>query len=79
MRANSRRRPATLALRQDYVRQALGNARFLLASCRDADMLAEAIATGSPEANHAMAIWDPEGKGYCPETVAFDLANRVER
>jgi hypothetical protein len=64
-----------LALPQDHVRQVLGNARFLLESRRDAEMLAEAIATASPEANHAMAIWDSEGKGYCPETVAFDLAN----
>ena len=64
-----------LALPQDAVRQVLGNARFLLESRRDADMLVEAIATASPEANHAMAIWDPQGKGYCPETVAYDLAN----
>jgi hypothetical protein len=53
----------------------LGNARFLLASRRDAEMLHEAIATVSPEANHAMAIWDPRAKGYCPETVTYDLAN----
>ena len=64
-----------LALPQDAVRQVLGNARFLLESRRDADMLLEAIATASPEANDAMAIWDPQGKGYCPETVAYDLAN----
>jgi len=64
-----------LALPQDYVRQVLGNARFLLARRRDAEMLDEAIATASPEANHAMAVWDPQGKGYCAETVAYDLAN----
>ena len=63
------------ALPQDHVRQVLGKARFLFESRRDAEMLAEAIATASPEANRAMAIWDPEGKGYCPETVAYDLAN----
>ena len=63
------------ALPQDQVRQVLGNARFLLASRRDAEMLHNAIATASPEANHAMAIWDPQAKGYCPETVAYDLAN----
>ena len=63
------------ALPQDHVRQVLGNARFLLARRRDAEMLKEAIATASPEANHAMAIWDPQGKGYCAETVAYDLAN----
>ena len=75
MRADRRRRPAMLALPQDYVRQVLGNARFLLARRRDAEMLDEAIATASPEANHAMAVWDPQGKGYCAETVAYDLAN----
>jgi hypothetical protein len=64
-----------LALPQDHVRQVLGNARFLLASRRDAEMLDEAVATASPETNHAMAIWDSQGKGYCPETVAYDLAN----
>jgi len=64
-----------LALPQDHVRQVLGNARFLLARRRDAEMLDEAIATASPEANHAMAVWDPQGKGYCAETVAYDLAN----
>jgi hypothetical protein len=64
-----------LALPQDHVRQVLGNARFLLASRRDAKLLDEATATASPEANQAMAVWDPQGKGYCPETVAYDLAN----
>jgi len=63
------------ALPQDHVRQVLGNARFLLASRRDAELLDQAIATASPEANQAMAVWDPQGKGYCPETVAYDLAN----
>ncbi len=68
-----------LALPQDHVRQVLGNARFLLASRRDAEMLNQAIATASPEANQAMAVWDPQGKGYCPETVAYDLANLATR
>ena len=63
------------ALPQDHVRQVLGNARFTFAHLSDAKMLADAMAIASPEANHAMAIWDPEGKGFCPETVSFDLAN----
>jgi hypothetical protein len=63
------------ALPQDHVRHVLGNARFMFASLRDAKMLADATATASPEANHAMAIWDPQGKGFCPETVSYDLAN----
>jgi hypothetical protein len=63
------------ALPQDQVRQVLGNARFLLESRHDVEVLNEAIATASPEANHAMAIWDPQAMGYSAETVAYDLAN----
>lgn len=63
------------ALPQDHVRHVLGNARFMFSNHRDAQMLAEATATASPEANRAMAMWDPQGKGFCPQTVSYDLAN----
>jgi hypothetical protein len=63
------------ALPQDQVRQVLGNARFMFAHLSDAKMIAEAMATASLEANYAMAIWDPQGEGFCPETVSYDLAN----
>ena len=64
-----------LALNQDLVRPVLGNARLLLARRRDGDMIQDAIATASDEANRAMAVFDPQGKGYCAETVIFDIAN----
>jgi uncharacterized Zn-binding protein involved in type VI secretion len=63
------------ALSQDDVRQVIGNARFIFANRQDIETINEAIATASPEANQAMAVWDPQGVGYCGETVAFDLAN----
>ncbi len=64
-----------LALNQDLVRPVLGNARLLLARRRDGDLINDAIATASDEANRAMAVWDPQSKGYCAETVIFDIAN----
>jgi hypothetical protein len=68
-----------LALHQDHVRQVLGNARFLLSRRRDVEMINEAIVTASAAANHAMSVWDSAGKGFCAETVAFDLANVATR
>ena len=63
------------ALNQDHVRQALGNTRFILARRQDAELIDDAIATASAEAQERMARFDPQGKGYCTETVAYDLAN----
>ena len=67
------------ALHQDHVRQVLGNARFLLSRHRDIEMINEAIVTASAAASDAMATWDSAGKGFCAETVAFDLANLATR
>lgn len=66
------------AINPKLTAQVLGNARLVM---RPADWanIELWIATTSPEADAAMARWDPQGKGYTLDTVAFDLAHLAAR
>ena len=67
------------ALNQDHVRPMLGSSRFILARRRDVELIDHATATASAESNARIARFDPQGKGFCPETVAYDLVSLATR
>lgn len=66
------------ALSRNLTAQVLGHAR-LVVQPGDWGQIEDWIGTASAEANASMARWDPQGKGYTVETVAFDLAHLAAR
>jgi hypothetical protein len=66
------------AINRKLTAQVLGNARLVVKPA-DWAQIERWIATASPEANASMARWDPQGKGYTLDTVAFDLAHLAAR
>ncbi|MBI3749072.1 MAG: hypothetical protein HY262_09555 [Chloroflexi bacterium] len=66
------------ALSRNLTAQVLGHAR-LVVQPGDWEQIEDWIRTASAEANASMARWDPQGKGYTVETVAFDLAHLAAR
>jgi hypothetical protein len=66
------------AINRNLTARVLGHVRLFIKPA-DWVQIAEWIKTASPEANAAMARWDPQGKGYTDETVVFDLAHLTAR
>lgn len=66
------------AISRKLTARVLGHARLVLEP-GDWAQIEYWIGTASAGANAAMSRWDPQGKGYTLETVAFDLAHLAAR
>ena len=66
------------AINRKLTAQVLGNARLVV---KTADWARSNSGSRRPlqRPTPSMARWDPEGKGYTVETVAFDLAHLAAR
>ena len=66
------------AINRNLTARVLGHVRLFIQPA-DWTEIQGWITSASPEANAAMARWDPQGKGYTEETVVFDLAHLAAR